>query len=149
MVRLDILFFLFVSGCLCWSLVLFWNRAVDYNIIYSNLEPFDLETELAQYEFQMKQPSIYWVITSIHQILEQESNPNLMLTVFKWNHCATYCSLIQFYVYHSFRIFFRWYSANLVMFLQPMMLPYNGMKTVLVIASDKMISFIDSNIFNI
>ena len=36
-------------------LVIFWNRAVgfyNYNEL-SNLEPFDLETEVAQYEFQI------------------------------------------------------------------------------------------------
>ena len=44
-------------------LVIFLNRAVGYNIMnymyISNIEPFDLESGVAQYELQMKQPSIY------------------------------------------------------------------------------------------
>jgi len=43
----------------CWLL---------YNEL-SNLELFDLETEVAQYVFQRKQSFIYWVITSTHSIL--------------------------------------------------------------------------------
>jgi len=33
---------------------------------YQNLEPFDLETEVAKFEFYMKQNSIYWITTHTH-----------------------------------------------------------------------------------
>jgi len=50
----------------------------------SNLEPFDLETEVAQYEFQMKQSFIYCRLGYYQYPLDlvARTEPNLLLTTF-------------------------------------------------------------------
>jgi len=52
----SIVLFLFVSRCVRWSAGYFLEQScwLLYNELW-NLEPFDLETVVAQYKFQMKQ----------------------------------------------------------------------------------------------
>jgi len=97
-----------------------------------NVEPFYLETEVAQYEFEMKQSFIYYAITHMYPYplnIMARIEPNLLL-----NEITNYRSLIQFSVLHSLRLHFTLIFSQLYNVLQPMILPYNCTNTVLVIA---------------
>ena len=78
-------FFFFVSRCVHWSAGYFLEQScwLLYNQL-SNLAPFDLETKVAQYEFQVK---VFHLLGYYQYPLDLVARiePNLILTAFIWN----------------------------------------------------------------
>ena len=111
----SIFLFLFVSRCVCWSAGYFLEQScwLLYNEL-SNLELFDLETEVAQLN---SDETVFYLLGYYQYPLDLVARiePNLILTAFMWN----YRRPIEFNIVHSLRIFLRWYSVNFIMFYNP------------------------------